>query len=110
MAPADPVDQEHGFMRLIVEIDDDLLDQQAHDPLLGAGVGPDGIPDPGQVASQPQQGLAIDPRPCLELVSQPCCASFESGNTLERCVPSRLQLARDMPLGRVHVVVAALGK
>jgi hypothetical protein len=63
VAPADPVDQEHGFMRIVVEIDDDLFDQQAHDPLLGAGVGLDGVPDHRQVAGQTQQSLAIDPRP-----------------------------------------------
>lgn len=97
-------------MRFVVEIDNDLFDQQAHDPLLGAGVGLDCVPNTRQVASQAQQGLAIDRGPCLELVVQPSGAPLESGDTLERGVPSGLQLARDVPLGRVHVVVAAFGK
>ena len=87
------------FMRIVVEIDDDLFDQQAHDPLFGACVGLDGVPNPRQAAGQAQQGLAIHPPQRLEPGVQPGNASFESGDTLERGVPSGLQLARDMPLG-----------
>ena len=54
--------------------------------------------------------LALYPRPSLELSVQPGDALLESGDTLERGVPAGLQLARDVPLGRVDVVVAALGK
>ncbi len=46
VATADPVDQEHGFVGFVVEIDDDLFDQQAHDPLFGAGIGLECVPDP----------------------------------------------------------------
>jgi hypothetical protein len=68
VSPADPVDQEHGFVGFVVEIDDDLFDQQAHDPLFGAGVGLDRVPDPWQVVGKTQQAVTVDPRPCLELI------------------------------------------
>ena len=104
VAPADPVDQEHGFMGCVVEIDDDLLDQQAHDPLLGAGVGLDGVPDPRQVAGQAQQGLAIDPRPRLELGVQPGDASSRaatrSSAAFHRASSSRASAAWPGPRGR----------
>ena len=55
------------------------------------------------------RAFAIDLRPRLELGVQPGEATLESGDVLKRGVPSGLQLPRDMPLGGVHVVVAAFG-
>ena len=70
-------------MGFIVEIEDDLFDQQAHDPLFGAGVGLDRVPDPRQVVGETQQGVTVDLRPCLELIVQPGNAPLQSGGTLE---------------------------
>jgi hypothetical protein len=84
----------------VVEIDDDLFDQQAHDALFGAGIGLECVPDPRQVLGETQQGVAVDPRPRLDLVVQPGNASLQSRAALEGRVPARLELARDVPLGR----------
>ena len=97
-------------MSLVIEIDDDLFDQQAHDPLFGASISVECVPDPRQIMSETQQSITIDLWPGLDLFIQPADTSLQNGNTLERRVPARFQLARDVALGRVDVLVAALGE
>lgn len=56
-------DDERRLVRHVIEIDDDLLDQQPHQPLLGASVGVDGVPDGRQVVGETEQRISIDSRP-----------------------------------------------
>jgi hypothetical protein len=62
VAPADPVHHQDGLVAVLVEIDDDLLDQQPDEPLLGAGVCSRRIPDQRQIPGQSQQGGGVDLR------------------------------------------------
>lgn len=99
----DSGDDERRLVRHVVEIDDDLLDQQPHQPLLGARVGPDGVadgrPEGGQVMREAEQRVTINPWPGGYLVVQQHHAPFVCRNTLERRVPSCLQFACDVTLG-----------
>ena len=110
VSPADPVDQEHRFVGGVVEVDHDLLHQQPDEALLGPSVRPSGIPCGRQVVGEPQENLPVDLRLGGSFVFQLRHPPFECHDTLEGRVPPRLELARDIALGRIYVLVAALGE
>ena len=62
MATAVPMDRDDGFIRRVIEVEDDFPDQNVGDPLLRVGVRSHSIPCCRQVAGELHQRRAIDLR------------------------------------------------
>lgn len=106
VAPTDPVHHDDRLVRGTIEIDDDLLDQHAHEALLRPRVGTGGLPGSRQVMGEPHQRVAVGLRPSRRLLTLPRDPTLECGDPIERCVPAGLEFTGDVALGRIDVLVA----
>jgi len=107
VASSRPVNRYDSFVGSVVEIDDDFLDENANDALLGPHVGARRVPRGGQVVREREQGCAVYPRPCGALTVQVPDAILEPGDASQGSIPPGLQLTCDKPLRRVHCRMSA---
>jgi hypothetical protein len=106
--PTAPVDNQHDFARGVIDVDDDLLDQRPHEPLLGAHVRRRCLPRRLEIPGERQQGLARDPRRAHRCpLGQPGLTLLQSRH---RGVPPRLELGSHEPIVRVDGLVAPPGE
>ncbi|MGH7334363.1 MAG: hypothetical protein ACREKS_16805, partial [Candidatus Rokuibacteriota bacterium] len=93
VSAARPVDHQDDLARVIFGIGDDLVDQQARDPLLHPHLAARRIPDPGEIRRQRFERVSIDHRHGARRdASLRRQSAFELGDPFERRVPSRFEL------------------
>ena len=106
-----PVDHQDDLARVIIGIGNDLLDQQARDPLLESHLAARRLPHPGQIRGQRFERVSIDGRHgSRRAASLRRQSAFELGDPLERRVPSRLELRGHQTIVGVDGFIAPGGE
>jgi len=88
--PAAPMDDEHDFAVCLVDVDENLLHQRAHELLLDARIGRGGLPGCTKIDRQSHQRFAVGCRRLRhDWLLESCLASAKMR---ERGVPASLEL------------------
>lgn len=88
--PTAPMDDEHDFAACVIDVDENLLDQRAHELLLDARIGGGSLPRCTEIDRQSHQRFAIRCRRLRhDWLVESCLASAKMR---ERGVPASLEL------------------
>jgi hypothetical protein len=103
---ADPVYEEYGLTRFVVELEDDLLDECVDQPLLRPRIGRWRIPNGRKVLSELEEHRTID----LRLSDHGSLLFFDAllefHDAFEGGVPTRFELARDVPFRWINQLIS----
>src|SRR2546430_2630243 len=106
MVTTAPMDHKHHLTRLFIDVDDDLADQRAHEPLLRAHCGGRSVPCGFKIGREREQACAIRCR--RRRRARGIETSIAIAKSCERRVPSRLELGRYEAVVRIDGLVPTL--
>ena len=101
------MDHDHCLIGRLIQVEHDLLDEDAQQALFGPRVGAGRVSGGWEIVCEVHQRRSVDPRTHCGIGGETGDALLELGDALERSIPPRLQLSGEVALGRIDHVLAA---